>query len=86
MRKGRFTILEEDPTIYPHTYLCPVIVGMTEAESKPHGTATLLRCTLSAVVKSLSEKCLLHKYLLHSILAESVVQDITTFLAHTTAL
>jgi hypothetical protein len=25
MRKGRFTILEEDPTIYPHTHLCPVI-------------------------------------------------------------
>jgi hypothetical protein len=38
---------------------------------EPHGTATLLRCTLSAVVKSLSEKCVLHKYLLHSIAAES---------------
>jgi hypothetical protein len=40
------------------------VVGMTEAEFEPHATATLLRCTLSAVVKSLSEKCLLHKYLL----------------------
>jgi hypothetical protein len=86
MRKGRLTILEEDPVIYPHTRLCPVIVGVTEAESKPQGTATLLRCTLSVVVKSLSEKCLLHKYLLCSILAKSIVQDIPTFLAHTTAL
>jgi hypothetical protein len=25
MEKGRFTILEEDKTIYPHTCLCPVI-------------------------------------------------------------
>jgi hypothetical protein len=86
MRKGWFTILEEDPTIYPHTRLSPVIVGVTEAESKPHGAATLLRCTLSDVVKSLSEKCLLQKYFLHSILTESVAQDLSTFLAHTTAL
>jgi hypothetical protein len=86
MRKGRFTIFEEDPTVYFHTRVCPVIVGVTEAKSKPHGTATLLRYALSAVVKSLSEKCLLHKYLLCSILAESIVQDIGTFLAHTTAL
>jgi hypothetical protein len=57
-----------------------------EAESKPCGNATLLRCPLSAVVKSLSEKCLLHKYLLHIILVESIVQNIATFLAHTTAL
>jgi hypothetical protein len=61
-------------------------VGDYEAETKPHGTATLLRCMLSGVVNSLSEKCLLHKYLLHSILAESKVQDIQTFLAHTAAL
>jgi hypothetical protein len=33
------------------------------AESQAHGTVTLLRCTLSAVVKSPSEKCMLHKYL-----------------------
>jgi hypothetical protein len=25
MRKGRFTILAEDPTIYPHTRLYPVV-------------------------------------------------------------
>jgi hypothetical protein len=25
MKKGRFTILQEDPTIYPHTCLCPLI-------------------------------------------------------------
>jgi hypothetical protein len=54
-----------------------------EAESETCGTATLLRCLLSVVVKSLSEKCLPYKYLLHSILAESIVQDILTFPAHT---
>jgi hypothetical protein len=49
MKKGRFTISEEDQTIYPHACLCPVIYVGTVVE--PHGTATLLRCTLSAVVK-----------------------------------
>jgi hypothetical protein len=39
------------------------VVGVTAAESEPHGTATLLRCTLSSVVKSLSVKCMLHIYL-----------------------
>jgi hypothetical protein len=77
MRKGRFTILEEDPAIHPYTHLCPMIYMGTvvtewetkwflsintgtggcgddhEAESKPRGTDTLLRCTLSAIVKSL---------------------------------
>jgi hypothetical protein len=110
MRKGRFTILQEDPTIYPHTRLCPLIYMGTvvtewetqwvlsintgtggcvddhEAESGPCGTAALLRSPLSVVVKLLSEKCLLRKYLMHSILEESIVQDISTFLAHTTAL
>jgi hypothetical protein len=82
MRKGRFTILEKDPTIYPHTCLCPVIYMGTvvtewvfsvntgtggcgdecEAESEPFGTVTLLRCPLSAVVKSLSEKCCTNIY------------------------
>jgi hypothetical protein len=57
-----------------------------EANPKSHGTAILFRCTLSAVVKSLSEKCLLHKHLLCSIPAESIVQDIPTFPAHTRAL
>jgi hypothetical protein len=52
------------------------------AESELHVTATLLRCTISTVVKSLFEKCLLHNNLLRSILAESVVQDIPTLLAH----
>jgi hypothetical protein len=52
-----------------------------EAESEPHGTATLLRSTLSAVVKSLSKK-----YLLCSILAESVVQETATFPTHNRAL
>jgi hypothetical protein len=84
MKKGRFTILEEDQTIYLHTCLCPVIYMGTAVE--PHGTATLLRCTLSVVVKSLSEKCLLHKYLLCSILAEAIAQDIPTFPAHIRAL
>jgi hypothetical protein len=56
------------------------------AESEPHGTATLLRCTLSAVVKSLSKEYLLHKYLLRSILEESIVQVIATCPVHTTAL
>jgi hypothetical protein len=55
-------------------------------ESERHGTANLLRCTLSVVVKSLSEKCLLHNNLLHSILAESIVQDIQTLPAHTRVL
>jgi hypothetical protein len=55
MKKGRFTIPEEDQTIYPHTCLCPVVY-MGTVVVEPHGTATLLRCTLSAVVKSLSEK------------------------------
>jgi hypothetical protein len=68
----------------PYSPLSSDCGGDCEAESKTHGTATLLRGTLSAVVKSLSEKCLLHKYLLRSILAESVVQDISTFPAHTT--
>jgi hypothetical protein len=44
--------------------------GGCEAEAEPHETASLLRCTLSAVMKSLSEKCLLHKYLLCSNSAE----------------
>jgi hypothetical protein len=79
----RQVILEEDPTIYPHTRLSPMIVGVTVKQNPSHME---VKCTLSDVVKSLSEKCLLHKYLLGSILAESVVQDITTFLAHTTAL
>jgi hypothetical protein len=57
-----------------------------EAKSEPHGTATLLRCTLSAVVEALSEKCLLHKYSLCSILAESIVQDMPPFPANTAAL
>jgi hypothetical protein len=56
------------------------------AEFVPHGTANLLRHTLSAVVKSLSEKYLLHKNLLYSILAESIVQDIPILPAHTRAL
>jgi hypothetical protein len=55
-------------------------------ESKVHGTATLLRCTLSAVVKSPSEKRLLHKYLSCSFLAESTVQDILTVPAPTRVL
>jgi hypothetical protein len=38
-----------------------------EAESEQHGTANRFRCTISVVVKSLSEKCLLHEY---NILAE----------------
>jgi hypothetical protein len=82
MKKCRFTTLDKDLTIYPHTYLCPVIC-MGTVVVEPHGIATLLRCTLSAVVKSLSEKCVLHKYLLCSILAESVVQDIPAFPAPT---
>jgi hypothetical protein len=86
MRKGRITILKEDPSIYPHTGRCPVIVGVTVKQNPSQMVLPLLRCTLSAAVKPLSEKCLLHKYLLHSILAESVAQDITTFLPHTTAL
>jgi hypothetical protein len=57
-----------------------------EAESEPHGTATMFRCNLSAVVKLLSKKYLLNKYLMCSSLAESMLQDITTFPAHTTAL
>jgi hypothetical protein len=57
-----------------------------EAESEPHGTATLLRCTVSAVEKSLPEKCLLHKYLLCKTVEESIVQDIPNFHAHTKAL
>jgi hypothetical protein len=57
-----------------------------EAESEQHGTANLFRCTLSVVVKSLSEKCLLHKHSLYNILAESVVQDFPTLPAHTRAL
>jgi hypothetical protein len=57
-----------------------------EAESEPHETTTLMKCILSAVVKTFSEKCLLHKYLLCSILAESIVHDIQTFLAHTRVL
>jgi hypothetical protein len=81
MRNGRFTILEEDPR--RRSSDCG---DDCEAESKPHGTATLLRCTLSAVEKSLLQKYLLHKYLLRSMLSESVVQDIQTFLAHTTAM
>jgi hypothetical protein len=44
-----------------------------EAESEQHGTANVFRCTLSVVVKSLSEKCLLHKYFLYNVLAESIV-------------
>jgi hypothetical protein len=47
------------------------VVGVTEAEYGPHGTITVLRCALSAVVKSLSKKFMLQKYLLYSILAES---------------
>jgi hypothetical protein len=35
-KKGRFTILEEDPTIYPHTRFCPVIVGVTVKQNPSH--------------------------------------------------
>jgi hypothetical protein len=52
------------------------------AEAEPHGTANLLRRTLSAVVKSLSKKCMLHKNLWYIILAESIVQDIPNLPAH----
>jgi hypothetical protein len=94
--------------LFPYSPLSSDCGGDCEAESRPEGTAALLRCILSAVVKSLSDKCLLHKYLLRSVLAvvsivcsrtqatefsfffsivaESIVQDIPTFLAHTTAL
>jgi hypothetical protein len=41
-----------------------------EVNFEPRGTATLWRCKLSAVVKSLPEKCLLHKYLLCSTIGE----------------
>jgi hypothetical protein len=57
-----------------------------EAESEPHGTATLLRYILSAAVKLLSEKCLLHKYSLCRILADLLVKDIPTVIAHTRVL
>jgi hypothetical protein len=57
-----------------------------EAESQSHGTATLIRCILSAVVKSLSKKCLLHRYLLCSILTESLMLDNPNFLPLTKAL
>jgi hypothetical protein len=57
-----------------------------EAKSEPRATGPLYKCTLSALVKSLSENCLLHKYLLYSILAELIVQDIQTLPAHTRAL
>jgi hypothetical protein len=56
------------------------------AETEPYGTATMLRCTLSAVVKSLSKKCLPHKYLLCIVLTESIAQVIPAFPAHTRAL
>jgi hypothetical protein len=62
------------------------VMGVTVHYNLSHGTANLLRCTLSVVVKSLSEKCLLHNNLLRSILAESIVQDIPTLPAHTRAL
>jgi hypothetical protein len=78
MSKVRFTILEENAAIYPHTRLCSVIYMGTivtewetqwvlsinietgscghdwESESEPCGTAILLGCHLSVVVKSLS--------------------------------
>jgi hypothetical protein len=53
---------------------------------EPHGSVTVLRCTLSAVVKSPTEKYLLHIYVLCSFLEESTVQDIQSFPAHTRAL
>jgi hypothetical protein len=84
---GMFTFFKEDPTIYAHTRLCPVILGVTVKQNQSHMELPLCWGVLfSAVVKSLSEKSLLHKYLLRSILAETVVQHIPTFLAHTTAL
>jgi hypothetical protein len=57
-----------------------------EAESGAHGIATLFRCILSDVVKSLSIKCLLHKSLYCSFLPESILLDNPMFLAHNKAL
>jgi hypothetical protein len=36
MRKGRFIIPEEDPTIYPHTRLSPVIMRVTAKQNPSH--------------------------------------------------
>jgi hypothetical protein len=54
-------VSKEGPTVCGSDY---------EAETEPHGTATLFRCTLSDVLKSLSKKWFLKKYLLYTILAE----------------
>jgi hypothetical protein len=50
MRKGRFTVLEEDPTICPHTRLCPVTVKQIPSH---------MECWIPGNVEELIPFCLL---------------------------
>jgi hypothetical protein len=57
-------VMSPCPPSLPETRMSNTLQYLTEYwKSESHGTVNLLRYTLSAVVKSLSETCLLHKNL-----------------------
>jgi hypothetical protein len=68
MKKGRFTVLEEDPTIYPHTCFFPVLyMGTVIVEWATQffplvNTRSTIE-TIEEVVNLLSKRCCLKVFI-----------------------